>query len=331
MIKRKNVILVGIVLMTVLVFAGCSRQKAAEPISGPVNLTIAGGSIGGAWAAIGEGVAEAIRRTYTGSNVAYEVGSEAANIALVSSNKFELGVAHSGLVKMAMEGAGPFDGKKMPNLRAVAVLHEEAAQHFIVRTSAGVKSYPDIATHPFKVNMNTKDSFMEVVAKATLEAYGISYDQIRNNGGAVDFMSMGTSLNLMRDNRIQSHSNLIQMPSSHVIDAAINMDLVLLPMSEEAIKKVNAAVGTYKTIIPKGTYSFLKEDIPTVAGTLILVTNTDVPEDVIYKVVRSMGENVNYLKTIHASLADLTIEAMQRVAPAELHAGAVKYFKEIKK
>ena len=331
MSKRKNEILVSIVLMTVLVFAGCSRQKASVSEGGPVNLTIAGGSIGGAWAAIGEGVAESIRRTYTGSNVAYEVGQEAANIALVSSNRFELGVAHSGLVKMAMEGAGPFEGKKMTNLRAVAVLHEEAAQHFIVRANAGVKSFPDIANHPFKVNMNTKDSFMEVVAKATLEAYGISYDKIKSNGGAVDFMSMGTSLNLMRDNRIHSHSNLIQMPSSHVVDLAINTDLVLLPMSEEAIEKVNAAVVTYRSVIPKGTYSFLKEDVPTVAGTLILVTSTDVPEDVIYKVVRSMGENVNYLKTIHASLADLTIEAMQKVAPAELHPGAVKYFKEVKK
>jgi len=292
----------------------------------PINLTIAGGSIGGAWAAIGEGVAEAIRRSFPGSNIAYEVGQEAANIALVGINRIELGVAHSGLVRMAMDGEGPFSNRAMPNVRAVAVLHEEAAQHFIVRADAGITSFEDIANFPFRVNMNTRDSFMEVVAMATLEAYGISYERIESNGGVVDFLPMGPSLDLMRDNRIHSHSNLIQMPSSHVVDASITMDLVLLPMSEEAIERVNAAVGTYRTIIPQGTYSFLTEDLPTVAGTLILLTSADVPDEVIYKVVRSMYENIDFLRTVHASLADFTLESMQRVAPAVLHDGAIRFF-----
>jgi len=237
MIKKKNVILLSMLLIAVLAFTACGGKKETKPAvkAGPLKLTIAGGSIGGAWAAIGEGVAESVRRTFPGSTIAYEVGQEAANIALVGSNKLELGVAHSGLVKMAMEGAGPFTGRAMPNLRAVAVLHEEAAHHFIVKADAGVKSFEDIAKVPFKVNMNTKDSFMEIVAKATLDAYGITYDQIRKSGGSVDFMSMGSSLDLMKDGKIQAYSNLIQMPSSHVVDASISMNLILLPTSEAVI------------------------------------------------------------------------------------------------
>ena len=329
---KKSAILLSLLLVVALsAFAGAGQQKApATSNDGPMTVTIAGGSIGGAWAAIGEGVAETIRRTYPGSNIAYEVGQEAANIALVATNKLELGVAHSGLVKMAMEGRGPFE-RAFPNLRAIAVLHEDAAHHFIVRADARVKTFSDIANvSGFKVNMNTKDSFMEIVAKATLAAYGISYENIRSKGGAVDFQSMGPSLDLMRDGRIQAYSNLIQMPSSHVVDAAINMGLVLLPTSEEIIAKVNAEVGTYRSVIPKGTYSFQTEDIPTVSGTLILFTSADQADTMAYKVARSMGENISYLKNIHASLVNLDLETMKKVAPAQLHNGAIKYYEEKK-
>ncbi|MCJ7837529.1 TAXI family TRAP transporter solute-binding subunit [Cuneatibacter sp. NSJ-177] len=330
-------------------FSGCSTEtgtttgnasgeSTAEkgdtaPVSGgaAMNLTICGGSIGGAWASIGEGTGEVIRRSFPGSNVAYEVGQEAANVALVSSGKVDLGIAHTGLLKLAGDGAAPFN-KEMDNLRAITVLYGEAAQQFIIKNDLGFQTLEDIknAQYGLKINFNTKDSFMELVGKACLEAAGITYDDLASWGGAVDFISMGSSLDLMRDGKIEAYSNVIQVPSSNVVDAATSVDLTLLNLSDDVIQKVNDQLGTYKVTIPAGAYSFLKNDVNTVAATVVLFASADMPDETAYNIVKAIDENMEYFKGIHSSLSTLDLAAMQEVSPVELHPGAVKYYEEHK-
>ncbi|WP_372995012.1 TAXI family TRAP transporter solute-binding subunit [Lutispora sp.] len=306
-----------------------SQQSGEFKEPDKLNVTIVGGSIGGAWAAIGEGVGEVIRRSYAGSNTAYEVGQEAANLALVSAGKVQLGIAHTGLIKMASEGQAPFN-RKMENLRALTVLYGEAAEHFLIKADTGITSFEDLKNkkYPLKVNFNTADSFMEIVGKKCLEANGITYEDLKSWGGAVDFMSMGNSIDLMRDGKLEAYSNVIQVPSSHIVDASTNLKLNLLPMTDEAIEKVNAELGTYKTTISKEKYSFLNEDVPTVAATVVLFASTDLTDGEAYAIVKAIDENMDYFKGIHASLGDLTLEKMTEVAPVPLHPGAEKYYKE---
>jgi len=344
---RKALSLLVVVSLLSSMLVGCSERGGSSSDSKPaetttetpaalgdidkLNLTIVGGSIGGAWAAIGEGVSEVIRRSYPNSTIAYEVGQEAANVAMVSTNKVQLGIAHSSFLKMAAEGKEPFSGK-LENIRAIAVLYGEAAEHFIMNQESGITSFEDIKNqkYPLKVNLNTKDSFMEVVGKKSLEAYGITYDDIKSWGGSVDFMSMGASIDLMRDGKIEAYSNVIQVPSSNVVDASSNLDLGLLSMSDEAIEKVNAELGTYKSVISKDKYTFLEEDVQTVAAKVVLFTNSELSDNEAYAIAKSINDNLVYFTGIHSSLKGLTLEQLQDVSPVELHPGALKYYEENK-
>lgn len=296
-----------------------------------LDVSICGGSIGGAWAAIGEGVGEVIRRSFPGSNTAYEVGQEAANIVLVSRGRVQLGIAHAQLLKLGMAGSRPFH-ETYSNLRALAVLYGEAVEHFIMRKDTGIASFDELKEKKFglKMNLNTKDSFMEIVGREVLKAYGITYDDLASWGGAVNFMSMSPSLDLMRDGKIQAYSNVIQVPSSHIVDVSTNVALTLLPMSEEAIAKVNEALGTYGTVIPKDKYTFLDADVPTVGATVVLFTNADLPDEDAYAILTALKENFDYFTNIHSSLKSLTLADMAETAPVPLHPGAVKFFEENK-
>ena len=327
--KRFSKILVSVLAISLVMgslFIGVGRSEAADK---KINLSICGGSIGGAWAAIGEGIGEVIRRTYPGSNTAYEVGQEAANLALVSKGKIELGIAHAQLIKVGMDGKAPFK-EKYSNLRALCVLYGEAVEHFVIRTDAGITNFEQIKTkmYPLKVNFNTKDSFMEIVGRETLKAYGITYDDLKKWGGTVNFMSMGPSLDLMRDGKIQAYSNVIQVPSSHIVDVSTNVKLTMLPMSVDARKQVNKELGTYSTVIPKSKYTFLKSDIPTVGATVVLFTNTDLSDEDAYAVLASIKKNFDYFRNIHSSLKGLTFAEMAKTSPVPLHPGAKKFFKE---
>ncbi len=171
---------------------------------------------------------------------------------------------------------------------------------------------------------------MEIVGKKSLEAYGITYDDIRSWGGTVDFMSMGSSLDLMRDGKIEAYSNVIQVPSSNVVDASSSLDLGLLSLSKEAINKVNDELGTYESVISKEKYTFLDEDVPTVAAKVILFTNTELSDEEAYAIVKSIHENLDYFTGIHSSLKGLDLEQLQDVSPVQLHPGALKYYEENK-
>lgn len=293
------------------------------------DLAICGGSIGGAWAAIGEGVGEVIRRSYPGSNTAYEVGQEAANLALVSRGKVHLGIAHAQLIKMASEGKGPFKNK-MGNLRALCVLYKGAVEHFIIKSDTGMKSFADIKNkkYPLKVYFNTKDSFMDLVGKATIEAEGITPSDIEKWGGLSKNSSMGAALDLMRDGKIDAYSNVIQVPSSHVVDAGTTLKLNLLGMTPAAQKKVNQELGTYSTKIPKKSYNFLKSDVPTVGASVVLFTNAELSDEEAYAVLKSIKDNFPYFCNIHGSLKGLKFADLKDTAPVQLHPGAAKFFKE---
>jgi hypothetical protein len=327
--KKFTAVLLPVLVLSLVVFGGFGGAVKAEASDIKMDLSITGGSIGGAWAAIGEGVAEVIRRSYPGSSTAYEVGQEAANIVLVSKGKAQLGIAHAQLINLGMKGYAPFR-EKYDNLRALTVLYSEAVEHFIIRRETGIESFEQIKEekYPLKLNLNTKDSFMEIVGRKVLEAYDITYEDIKEWGGSVDFMNMTSSLDLMRDGRLDAFSNVIQVPSSHVVNVATTIDIDLLGMSEKAQAKVNDELGTYPAVIPKDKYTFLEEDVPTVGASVILFTNKDLPEEEAYAILKSIYENFDYFKNIHASLNSLTLEDMQETSPVPLHQGAEKFYSE---
>ena len=312
-----------VLALTAMVFSAVGFSAPAQAAQ-KLDLAICGGSIGGAWAAIGEGVGEVVRRSYPGSNTAYEVGQEAANLALVSRGKIQLGIAHAQLIKMAADGKKPFN-KKLDNLRALCVLYKGAVEHFIIKTDTGVNSFAELKDkkYPLKVYFNTKDSFMDLVGKSVIEAEGVKVEDLERWGGFAKNSSMGAALDLMRDGKIDAYSNVIQVPSSHVVDAGTTLKLNLLPISPEAAKKV-----TYSTVIPKGSYNFLKKDVPTVGATVVLFTNADLPDDDAYAILKSIKDNFAYFCNIHGSLKGLKLTDLKDTAPVQLHPGAVKFFNE---
>lgn len=324
--KFLMVLTLAAVVFTAAGFAAVPAQAAQK-----LDLAICGGSIGGAWAAIGEGVGEVIRRSYPGSNTAYEVGQEAANLALVSRGRIQLGIAHAQLIKMAADGKPPFKNK-LENLRALCVLYKGAVEHFIVKDDLGVSSFADIKEKkfPLKAYFNTKDSFMDIVGKSVIAAEGITPADIDSWGGFTKNSSMGAALDLMRDGKIDAYSNVIQVPSSHVVDAGTTLSLNLLGMTPEAQKKVNDELGTYSTVIPKSAYNFLKNDVPTVGASVVLFTNTDLSDDEAYAVLKSIKDNFPYFCNIHGSLKGLNFSDLKDVEPVQLHPGAVKFFNENK-
>lgn len=72
-----------------------------------------------------------------------------------------------------------------------------------------------------------------------------------------------------------------QFPTSRFYELGQKHDLIMLPIDPANQEKLNKELGTSSLTIPAGTYSFQKEDCPTVSSQLLLITSADQPDEVI--------------------------------------------------
>ncbi|WP_167577505.1 TAXI family TRAP transporter solute-binding subunit [Ammoniphilus sp. YIM 78166] len=302
---------------------------AEKPAAAPLNLTLAGGSSGGSWTAIGEGIGESIRRAFPGSTFSYEPGQDGANTAAVAGGMVALGMAHSPIVKQALNGEEPFKSP-LDNVQVVASLYPGLLQ-VVARQDASFKSIDEIVEKklPIRVSVNKKGTIQDLIAQSVFEAYGVTYADIESWGGKVLYSSSGESMDLFRDGRLDLYFPVIKAPETYLIETSTSVPLQLIPVKDEALVKAGEQWGMPINTIPAGTYSFLKEDYKTIELYVQLVTSSDVPEETIYQVTKSMTENLDYLKTIHNALAELTPEGMTKTGDMPLHTGAQRLYKEI--
>ena len=70
-------------------------------------------------------------------------------------------------------------------------------------------------------------------------------------------------------------------------------------------------------------------DIETFGVGATFVSSADVPEEVVYVVVKAVFENFDSFKKLHPAFANLTeAEMISDSLSAPLHDGAMKYYKE---
>ena len=101
----------------------------------------------------------------------------------------------------------------------------------------------------------------------------------------------------------------------------------MLPIDADKAEEINRDMGTFSMIIPAGTYSFQKEDCPTVSTRLLLVTSADQPDRIVTDMLTAMLENVEYLRSVHANLRGLSAESMAGYAGIPMHPAAERFFR----
>jgi len=81
--------------------------------------------------------------------------------------------------------------------------------------------------------------------------------------------------------------------------------------------------------LPAGAFPGQDKPVKTFAGSAVLAAREDVPEDIIYKLVKSMYENQEFLINVHPITKYMVLEQALNGQPFPLHPGAEKYYREM--
>ncbi|MBU2498706.1 MAG: TRAP transporter substrate-binding protein, partial [Proteobacteria bacterium] len=147
--KRRSVCCSAVLVLGILMLAGLFLVPGQGLAAGKAyKITILGGSAGGVWSVMTEGVAESIRRALPDARITTEPGKDGPNQVMVSKKEVEIAVTNEGTSYAAVNGLDPYKSK-LPNIRTLAVLNPTSPFQFFIDEKTGMKSFQEIKDRKF--------------------------------------------------------------------------------------------------------------------------------------------------------------------------------------
>ncbi|MFV0411073.1 MAG: TAXI family TRAP transporter solute-binding subunit [Paracoccus sp. (in: a-proteobacteria)] len=291
-------------------------------------ITIGTGGQTGVYYVVGQSVCRLVNRDTATTGIkctAPSTGGSVANVNAIKAGDMTMGVAQSDVQYNAYNGASEeFEGdKKFDNLRAVFSVHPEPYT-VVARKDAGIASFDD--TKGKRVNVGNPGSGQRSTTEVVLAAKGWSMDDF----ALASELKPAEQSAALGDNKVDAIIYTVGHPNGSIQEATSTVEANLVPVTGPEIDKLVAEHPYYaKATIPGGMYAGTDEDTETFGVKATFVTSADVPDEVVYEVVKSVFGNFDRFKGLHPAFANLTPEAMVTEGnSAPLHPGAEKYYKE---
>ncbi|KPQ05116.1 MAG: TRAP-type uncharacterized transport system, periplasmic component [Rhodobacteraceae bacterium HLUCCA12] len=318
-------------LMGTILAMGLAAPAAAQVT---VDETVCGASPGGLWSLVGAGLDTAVKELSPGSTVTYQTSSGGlANVAQVAAGTCALGMANDGDLVFASNGTEPFE-EPVEGLTAIAVLYDWAPVWWIARADwadqHGIETLADFAEKqpPTRLVFNRRGLLTSAITEATLEALGVTLEDVESWGGSVQFQASGEQTTLMRDGRVDLLANTLFEGHSSLSQMAAATELRLIEVPDEAAEAVIEQYGLQPWTIPESENPGEGGDVDTVTTSIILFADESLDEEIAYTITRAMID--------HSSAMAAVSDAMQRFAPEGMlaqdvlpfHPGAVRAYEE---
>lgn len=197
-----------------------------------------------------------------------------------------------------------------------------AVSHLMAPKDSSARSLMDLKGKP--VSMGEPGSGISVRGQIIRSALSVDDSYFDDKK-----LSIGQAADAFKD------GNLELVLNSNSINNAAILDLVssrrgvrFLSLPEDAIKKIaDTRPDMSPYTIPVGTYEGQAEAVQTVAVPVLKVVQADFPEDLGYRIVKTIGDHWAEVK--QAAPAAMPLEDLAKVSgPLKLHPGLERYLRE---
>ena len=254
---------------------------------------------------------------------AESTGGSIYNINTIRAGELEFGVAQSDWQYHAFNGTSKFADKgKFEKLRAVFSVHPEPVT-IIASDGSGVKNITDLKGK--RLNIGNPGSGTRGTWEVLEKALGWQRSDLK----LASEMKSAETGQAVCDGKIDAYFWLVGHPSALTQESLATCAAHLVNATGPEIDKLVSDNPYYRTAtIPAGMYNN-KEDVTTFGVGATFVSSADVPDDVVYTIVKAVFENFDGFKKLHPAFANLKeAEMIKDGLSAPLHPGAVKYYKE---
>ena len=304
------------ILAAAIVFFGAPLAASALELK---QISIASAGTAGTFYIMAAGFADLFGRELGVNSVAEVTAGSVENVKLLDSKRVELGVMQVDVMLDALAGRPPFKGPV--EMTAVAPMYPNVIQ-FVTLKDSPINSFADLKGK--KVSVGSPGSGILATNQIILETLGMSMSDIDPQ-----YLSFAETTNAFRDGSIDAAIVNTAAPAPWVVDLETSHEVKIIEPTEEEIKMFTEKYGYFVSAkIPKEAYKSIDKDVSTFAVWINLSARSDLPEEDVYQMTKTIFENTDFLKSIHAVGAYVTLENVSKISSLPFHPGAAKYYAE---
>lgn len=299
--------------------AGAALAQPKPNPGWPKTLTLGTASVGGTYFVYGQVWASLVNEKIGTTISTQQTQGPNQNIILADDRQVEFGMTTMGVALQAWNGTGEWTkGKKYQNIRATFPMYDTPF-HFIALDKAGIKSVKDLAGRKSGIGprAGTCGTYFPLMFKA------LGLDTTIRNGQASDMAAN------LQDGLIDAFPFCAGVPIAAFSELETTNKVRFFTFTGEEIARLKTALPELSdSLIPKGTYKQQTEDHKTVGLFNFGIAHKDLPEDLVYGVVKAVLENNAQMVKGHAAAKETLAENWNRNTFLPFHPGAVRYYKE---
>jgi TRAP transporter TAXI family solute receptor len=287
------------------------------------QVTFMTGPQGGSWIPLGGALKGMWEKNIPGLAITQTPGAGIANVRGVDEGKAQIGLSNSNTAVLGIQGEKPYP-KKVTNVCQLANLYPQYFQ-VVASADAGVNSLADLKGKSLVTQ--PKGNTGELLTEQVLKINGMTYQSLAKANFQAGY---NDAVAMMKDGHAQVFTLGTTAPASAVMDLASARDVKLVPVDDKtfnAVKQMNP--GHNKLIIKAGTYPKQDKDVPVIGYSTHVVVACDLPEDVVYKMTKTMAAHVDDMAAVVKAIAGSTPKDMALDIGVPFHKGAAKYYKEV--
>ena len=202
-----------------------------------------------------------------------------------------------------------------------------------VTKKSGVTSWEEIAAGKNKFHLLTTKAggTGELAVRQVLALLGSSKEAVAKKGGMVEATERSGAAETIKDGQADGWAHIVTKGHPGATQIVTINDMVMLPLPDKVIKGMVEKNGWAPAEIPANTFKGETRPVKTVKAATNLLVRADVPDAVVYTITKTIIENADKLRKIHAALGDF--DPKLAATPVlngncPLHPGAAKYYKE---
>jgi TRAP transporter TAXI family solute receptor len=328
--NRPSPVKILVILAILTTFFSPVTSRAADA----KNFLLATASTGGTYYPVGVAISTLTKvklqpKMKIGMSAINSAGS-GENVKLLRENEAQFAILQGLFGYYAWSGSGPIakDGPQK-NLRSVSMLWQNVEHFTVLSNKVKTGTIADMADLKGerlslgKKNSGTIGSNMVILGNLGIDV-DKDYDLIH--------VGYGPSADALQNGQIVAMGTPAGVPASAVTRAlaAMGDKVTLLGFTKEQAEKADGGLGLWTPyVIPKDAYPGLKEAVTTIAQPNFLAVRSDIDEETVYLITKTIYENLPFLNAIHKATKAMATDKALAGLPMPLHPGAAKYYREI--
>ena len=273
---------------------------------------------------MGTGLVEIWNRDIQEVNFTVEcTGGGAINPKKLSAGKVDIAFQAMDSFTAARNGKYPFKKKfDMTNVRTL-ILANASPSHWVVLKKSNIYSIRDLKGK--RVSVGVRGDSANYKAPWTFSVAGLKEGDVK-----VEYIGYTQAAEALVDGRIDCMFQSAGVPVAAMLSMSQTHELRFIELSkEEEAKLLKGWPFMIPLSIPAGSYKGQSKTISAHGSAGVLMMRKEVPEDIAYKMCKSIDNNWEYLYKVYRAFKQWKFTgAVEKIGGQPLHQGALKYYRE---